>query len=242
MLIVDTPFPPYSPREYVYGGVPNVGGVDELWSDEPETGLGDDIIVEHRPDSSAWAVWLVNGLQSRSDGKAAYISRNIDDTVQELVWYSNSLQHRDEDLPAKIGFLEGKNKPNQFTFFKKGIHHRVSDYAYIGEHSHVKGREAIKEFSLYGHTLTEDEFFSVHADAIKYRIPLWVALCKTVFGLDLDAMGDSVEDFSLLSEYPSEWVAKIIGERNINGYYFRTILPLIEYERDAFKGLSRNVS
>lgn len=251
MLIVDTPFPPYSPREYVYGGMPDVGDPNALWSNEPEIGLGDARIERREGLNHRYVMWFTDGEQSRTDGKPAHIIKPPNGNIEYLGWLEQNKNHRDGDLPASVYFSPLTGQPTQVHFQKKDQIHRLSDYASITAYD--GGKEEIKKFFLYGVRVTDIEFFSTHATAIKFNIPFWLAFCVTIFKLDFDATAASVKDYSFLSDYPPEWTARMFGLSltasgvklaGANYEYGRAfpILSVIQHERNEFKSLSRSVN
>lgn len=251
MLVVDTPFPPYAPREYVFGGMPDKPVKELEWSDEPETGLGDAEI--EKLTERNFSMWLTNGEQSRTDGKPSYISWDSAGNITGLDWFqAGGMMHRDGDLPSSFRLSPPSTSTYFFeaAFFKKRMCHRIFDYADLSESADgvVEGK-----FFLYNQWFSEYEFFSIHADAIRFNIPLWCAFAKNMFDLNFDKV--AAGDLALLTELPVEWAAKVLGlqfvganleivETSMSYSYsgescqeIYSILPLIKYEQDVARSL-----
>lgn len=225
MLIVDTPFPPYLPKEYSFKGVPCEEGEDTNWSVIPESYVDSHgekpVLIKNRNARTDTSFWLLNGAHSRKDGKPALMEhyahpQRVDDmkVLSRLSWKDEGLQHRDGDLPALkwIGNTEEveAREMNCFAFFKKDLIHRIDDFAYFDFTS--KDNEG-KEFFLYGVRLAKEEFFSIHSDAIEYQFPLWIALYKNLFNLNLENLKPMLEewDTTLYKTLPFDWLCQVLN-------------------------------
>lgn len=215
MLVVDSPFPPYAPVEY--GIAPIRFAETELtcWSDESE------IIEGQAPELSTFKstalnyhVWRINDLFTRSDGRPAVKQELISDkgrTViesEKLFWAVDGKKHRDGDLPSEIW-----RSPHDrgFIFEKKGHLHRFNEAAEI----QIDNDGTVdKEFYLYGANLGEEQFLTVHEEAIKYDVPLWVALTRSLFNLNFDdkKLLDSLNENMVT--LPVDWVLHSLDLNN----------------------------
>lgn len=246
MLIVDAPFPPYSPVEYVFKGAPDTSNLEDLWSDWPEAVSPDGHKAELVQQLGVnHATWGVDGFESRGDGKASYIQWSLlspaERKVEHLRWMKMGKEHRDGDLPAEI-WLYNKDNGVDFTFYKLGLVHRISCAATLSmgdKHGNMKA------FYLYNEALSETSFLKVHSVAIQYNIPLWLAFAAHMFEIDLGPVQVFHKKYADLADFPSEWIAKVFGMQfdgkgslitnKVEGKTYEPIyyvLPLIQYEKD----------
>lgn len=222
MLIVDSPFPPYKPVEYVFKGVPADETKDTCWSDEPEivaAGLPKPELIA--TPYSGYSTWQVDGKASRSDGRPSrkeymepedmerWVETEAfeagDTFVHSLYWKQEGKLHRDGDLPADISETEFYKT---YSFLTMGVMHRFDDAGIVEIHKETE--ELSKFFLLYGAELDEDKFFKVHTNAIKFGVPLWLATCELLFNLDFETH-KTAEEFRVLSTVPVEWALQTLG-------------------------------
>lgn len=142
------------------------------------------------------------------DENAKPVYGDLDTASEEVnsycLWYDvNTVQHRDDDMPAEVSYDGGAE------FYIHGVLHRVNGYAKI------YGDDLMKKwnsFWLYGIDLRKDAFLKVHRWAIKYNIPLWVAVIAELHQVDLDKNSEeTVESEWFLNNAPLEWILRFWG-------------------------------
>lgn len=203
MLIVDSPFPPYSPIEVDVFAEPKIGNLDTA-------------------------------------------SKGFVDGSMRWKWANDKgLLHREGDYPALW-------RENQWCqFYKCGVKHRLNGYAitFAGRESGVHGA-----FYLYGGFFNKDDFQAVNATAIKYSIPLYIAVLAHYFKVKIDDFVEStVWKSGMLKTIPVEWLLKLwnVDERNFVQisyndltfeYFVKSMQQVVDYEQMMAKRSVPNAS